>query len=103
MPLQGKPVSKARRLLERSNKPILFLAGLAVVLYILELFRVIPVEWMSTFLWINFIIDFIFLVDLAAKCLILGRSYLKSPWFFIDFINWGSFKLSDSGANFFMG
>jgi class 3 adenylate cyclase len=87
MPLQGNPRSKAKRVLERSNKPILFLAGLAVVLYILELFRVIPQEWMGPFLWMNFIIDFIFLIDLGAKSLILGRAYLKSPWFFIDFIS----------------
>ena len=33
------------------------------------------------------ILDNIFLIDLIAKCLILGRSYLKSPWFFIDFIS----------------
>lgn len=83
----GKPGDKARRILERSNKPILFLAGLAVVLYILELFRVIPNALITPFLWLNFIIDFIFLIDLTAKCLILGRSYIRSPWFFIDFIS----------------
>jgi len=87
MPETGNTKSKARRILERSNKPILFLAGLAVVLYILELFRVIPDSMIKPFLWINFIIDFIFLIDLTAKCIILGRSYIKSPWFFIDFIS----------------
>lgn len=79
--------SRSARILERSNKPILFLAGLAVILYILELFRIIPPELVPFFLWLNFIIDFIFLVDLTAKCLILGRSYIRSPWFFIDFIS----------------
>ncbi|MCP4125326.1 MAG: hypothetical protein GY751_26635 [Bacteroidetes bacterium] len=63
------------------------MAALAVALYILELFRVIPSSWMPAFLWINFLIDFIFLIDLVAKCIILGRSYLKSPWFLIDVIS----------------
>ncbi len=79
--------TKFEILLERSNKPILFLAILAIILYILELFRVVPRSLMLPFLWINFLIDFIFLVDLLAKCIFLGRSYLKSPWFFIDFIS----------------
>ncbi|NND31960.1 MAG: adenylate/guanylate cyclase domain-containing protein [Saprospiraceae bacterium] len=76
--------SKAERVLEWSNKPILVLAAVAVILYILELFRVIPQAWMMPFLWLNFIIDLIFLVDLLAKCTILGRDYLRSPWFLID-------------------
>ena len=79
--------TKYEKLLERSNKPILFLAILAIVLYILELFRVIPHSLLLPFLWVNFLIDFIFLIDLLAKCILLGRSYLKSPWFFIDFIS----------------
>ncbi len=79
--------SRAEILLERSNKPILVLAVLAIVLYILELFRVVPRSLILPFLWVNFLIDFIFLLDLIAKCNILGRSYVKSPWFFIDFIS----------------
>ncbi len=79
--------SRAERLLERSNKPILILAALAVVLYILELFRIVPRSWMTTFMWINFLIDFIFLIDLLSKCFILGRGYLRSPWFLIDFVS----------------
>lgn len=79
--------SKTEILLDRSNKPILVLAILAIVLYVLELFRVVPPSLMLPFLWINFLIDFIFLLDLIAKCSILGRSYLKSPWFFIDLIS----------------
>jgi len=79
--------SKAENMLERTNKPILVLAILAIILYILELFRVVPRSLMLPFLWLNFLIDFIFLIDLIAKCSILGRSYLRSPWFFIDFIS----------------
>ncbi len=82
-----KAKSKGERLLERSNNPILVLAAFAVILYILELFRVVPRSLMTPFLWLNFLIDFIFLIDLTAKCIILGRSYLRSPWFLIDFIS----------------
>lgn len=74
-------------LLERSNKPILVLAVIAVLLYIMELFRVIPQPLLHTFLWVNFLIDLIFFLDLSAKSVILGRSYIRSPWFFIDFLS----------------
>jgi len=66
---------------------ILYLAGLAVLLYILELFRVVPAQLIRPFLWLNFAIDFIFFLDLTLKCVFLGRSYVKSPWFVIDFIS----------------
>ncbi len=85
--MQKKEKSSAEKLLERSNTPILVLAILAIVLYILELFRVVPRSLILPFLWLNFLIDFIFLLDLIAKWRILGRSYLKSPWFFIDLIS----------------
>lgn len=75
------------RLLERTNNPILFLAIVAILLYILELFRVIPASLMNVFLWVNFLIDFIFFLDLSAKCTVLGRSYIRSPWFFIDLLS----------------
>ena len=87
--MQKKNLKKSskEKLLERSNKPILVLAILAIVLYVLELFRVVPRSLMQPFLWLNFLIDFIFFLDLIAKCSILGRNYLKSPWFFIDLLS----------------
>lgn len=87
MPTQANQRSRAERLLERSNQPILILAGVAVALYVLELFRVVPRALLTPFLWVNFLIDLIFLIDLLAKGIILGRSYLRSPWFLIDFIS----------------
>ncbi len=79
--------TNAERFLERFNKPILVLASVAVLLYILELFRVVPPRLFTAFLWVNFLIDLIFLVDLIAKCVILGQSYLRSPWFLIDTVS----------------
>ena len=79
--------NRLEQLLERFNNPILVLAIIAILLYVLELFRVVPRNLVRPFLWINFLIDLIFFLDLSAKCFILGRSYLRSPWFFIDFIS----------------
>lgn len=85
--MQENQKSRTEQILEGSNKPILFLAVLAILLYLLELFRLIPKSLMTPFLWVNFLIDFIFLIDLLAKGFILGKNYLKSPWFLIDFIS----------------
>ncbi len=38
-------------------------------------------------LWINFLIDFVFLADLISKVVILRGKYIKSPWFLIDLIS----------------
>ncbi len=84
---QDTQKSRVEEILERSNKPILVLAALAVVLYLLELFRVVPPSLLTPFLWVNFFIDFIFLIDLIAKGSIIGRSYFRSPWFLIDFVS----------------
>ncbi len=86
--LERKPhKNRAERWLEKSNTPILVLAALAVILYLLELFHAIPPSLQDLFIWTNFLIDFIFLVDIIAKAFILGRAYLRSPWFLIDFIS----------------
>jgi hypothetical protein len=75
------------RQLERFNMPVLILAGIAIVLYVLELFRLIPEALRMPMIWINFLIDFVFLLDILAKSIILKGKYLKSPWFLIDFVS----------------
>ena len=87
MQKNGKLKSGWARLLERSNKPILVLAIVAIALYLLELLRVVPKSLLLPFLWVNFIIDLIFLLDLILKSTVLGRSYIRSPWFLIDFLS----------------
>lgn len=74
------------RRLERLSMPVLILAGIAIVLYLLELFRFIPASLHGVMLWVNFLIDFVFLLDLIAKVVILGTKYVKSPWFLIDLV-----------------
>jgi len=73
--------------LERFGTPVLVLAGIAIALYLLELFRLIPASLHAPMLWINFFIDFIFFVDLCAKLVILRTEYIKSPWFLIDLVS----------------
>lgn len=51
------------RRLERFSTPVLVLAGIAIVLYLLELFRVIPTSLHVPMLWVNFLIDFTFFLQ----------------------------------------
>ena len=69
------------------DKPLIILAGVAVTIYLCELFRLFPHGWRTALVWVNFLIDSVFLCDLIAKISILGRSYLRSPWFLIDLIS----------------
>lgn len=79
--------SNLERRLELFSIPVLVLAGVAIILYILELFRLIPASMRVPMLWINFLIDFVFLADLISKVVILRGKYIKSPWFLIDLIS----------------
>jgi class 3 adenylate cyclase len=69
------------------DKPLIALAGVAVLIYLCELFRLFPHGSRPVLVWANFLIDTVFLCDLVAKIIILGRSYLRSPWFLIDLIS----------------
>ncbi len=79
--------SEMERRLERFSGPVLILAGVAILLYILELFRFIPDSLRVPMLWINFLIDFVFLCDLTSQLVILRVKYIKSPWFLIDLVS----------------
>jgi class 3 adenylate cyclase len=69
------------------DRPLIALAGFAVLLYLGELFRVFPPSLRPALIWANFLVDSVFVVDLITKCVVLGRSYLRSPWFLIDLIS----------------
>ncbi len=79
-----RPLEKRLQALDR---PLVFLALFAVLLYLAQLFRLVPASLRLPAFWVSFAIDLTFLVDLIAKCAVLGRSYLKSPWFVIDLIS----------------
>ena len=79
--------SDMEKRLERFSTPVLILAGVAIILYIFELFRFIPASLRVLMLWVNFLIDLVFLTDLTAKLIILKGKYVRSPWFFIDLVS----------------
>ena len=75
------------RRLERLNTTVLVLAGIAIVLYLLDLFRLVPNALSAPIWWITFFIDAVFLIDLCAKMVMLRAAYIKSPWFLIDLLS----------------
>jgi class 3 adenylate cyclase len=81
------PETRAQQRLAALDRPLIGLALLAVALYLAQLFRLVPASLHKPCLVANFAIDFIFLVDLIAKCKVLGRPYLRSPWFVIDLLS----------------
>ncbi len=71
--------------IERAEVPLLWLAGLAVGLYLLDLGGI----WASQGLEMAYEvvalgIDLVFVTDLVVKVAVLGRSYLRTPWFLVD-------------------
>ena len=78
---------KMENILKKLESPILFLAGAAILLYLFELFHLIPSSLMIPTFWLNFIIDLIFCVDLVLKSVVFGKTYFKSPWFLIDLVS----------------
>lgn len=53
----------------------------------MELFRFIPASFNGLMLWVNFLIDLAFFLDLSAKVIFLRTKYIKSPWFLIDLVS----------------
>ncbi|MBI4863423.1 MAG: adenylate/guanylate cyclase domain-containing protein [Candidatus Riflebacteria bacterium] len=73
--------------IESLDRPLLVLAGFAVLLYLAELFRFFPVEAKAWLFWTGLVIDLTFAVDLVAKIVFRGRPYLKTPWFLVDLVS----------------
>jgi class 3 adenylate cyclase len=80
------PHSRGRRI-AALDRPLIVLAVVAVLLYLADLFRLIPAWLRLPAFWASFAIDTVFLVDLLAKCFLLRLDYLKSPWFVIDLLS----------------
>ena len=73
--------------LELLDRPLIGMAGLAVGLYLCELFRFFPDGYRPWLFWVGFTIDLAFLLDLIAKIVILRKPYLESPWFVVDLVS----------------
>ncbi len=74
------------RLIERMDKPLLGLAVLTMVFYLLDLLNVIDID-SSGLVFLTMLIDGIFVFDLGLKLYVFGSSYVQTPWFLIDLIS----------------
>jgi len=73
--------------IERAEGPMLLAAGVAVAIYLLELWGV----WQSMglqmpYLALAIFIDLLFVADLVAKVVALRGAYLRTPWALIDLL-----------------
>ena len=86
---QPRPLNYRDRLnqsIERSDRPLLGLAVVSIMLYLLDL-RGLPV-WAAVLVDIlNLVTDALFVADLVLKLMAQGKSYLDSPWFLIDLLS----------------
>jgi adenylate cyclase len=77
-----------KRRIEQSESAMLWLAGLAVVLYLAELRGVWTLLGVETaYWWLSTGIDVIFVCDLVLKLWALGATYRRGPWILVDVIS----------------
>jgi len=73
--------------IERMDRPLLGLAVVAMVLYLLDI-RGVAEGWPRAVLTLlTFVIDAVFAFDLALKIFALGHEYTRTPWFLIDLLS----------------
>ncbi len=70
----------------RTEVPLLWLAGLAVGLYLLDLAGALPAGLHDAYLGAAIAFDVVFVVDLLVKLALGGRRYLATPWFVVDLV-----------------
>src|SRR5215213_5203501 len=78
--------SRSERLIDLMDKPLLVLAVITMLLYLLDL-RGMLGRAQAAWLGVTLLIDVIFLFDLLLKLYVHGTSYLHTPWFLIDLIS----------------
>lgn len=80
--------AKWKKRIEESDIPMLVLALVGVVLYMLDLLNIWESLGMEhAYLRVSQAIDLAFLLDLLVKLAVLRGPYLKSPWFVVDIIS----------------
>ncbi len=83
------PQTKKQRLehlIETMDRPLLVLAIVTVVLYLLDLRNML--DWAGPiYLIVTLLIDFVFLFDLVLKLRTFGKEYIRTPWFLIDLLS----------------
>jgi class 3 adenylate cyclase len=73
-------------LIEKMDRPLLALAILTMILYLLDL-RALFGGAQPVYFVLMMVIDFLFLFDLILKIRTLGKDYIHSPWFLIDLLS----------------
>jgi class 3 adenylate cyclase len=87
---------RVERLIEALDKPLLALAFLTMVLYLLDLHGLMgPLR--TGYLIVTLGIDLLFVTDFVLKLWALGTTYLETPWALIDFLS--SLPILDALAN----
>ncbi len=77
---------RLRRLVETLDRPLLALAGVSMVVYLVDLHNLLP--WSTAVTkTITIAIDLVFLIDLVVKIVAYNSEYLQSPWFLIDLLS----------------
>lgn len=85
----NKPSTKQERLealIEVMDRPLLALAVVTMVLYLIDLRGLFAGARMAYFV-LMMLIDFVFLFDLVLKLRTLGKGYVHTPWFLIDLLS----------------
>jgi len=73
--------------IDRAEVPLLWLAGVAVALYLLDLAGVWSAYGLSSaYNLAALLIDLVFVADLTVKLVTLRRSYVTTPWFLVDLL-----------------
>ena len=78
--------SRLQRWIEAMDRPLLGLAILSMCLYLLDLHGLMGSS-RAVYLLVNLLIDSIFVVDLLLKLRAQGMTYVRTPWFLIDFLS----------------
>lgn len=88
-PIGGSHVDRAAWMarIEKTEAPLLWLAGVAVVGYLMDL-NGLWSGWglQSAYEVSALVIDLVFVGDLVVKTAVGGRAYLRSPWFVVDLV-----------------
>lgn len=73
--------------IDASERPMLVAAGVAVVLYLMDLAGLWGMWGLETpYRVVSAVIDGMFVVDLLAKLVVLRTAYLRSAWFLVDLL-----------------
>jgi class 3 adenylate cyclase len=87
--------NRVERLIEAMDKPLLVLAFVTMVFYLLDLHGLIGSR--SVYLGITLVIDLFFVIDFLLKLWVFRKAYLETPWALIDVLS--SLPILDVLAN----